>query len=59
MSAVNYVTNGEISTPLSLPNITADVDLGGMSFSYEIGMFYTGVSTMVPVKLPPPFEGYS
>lgn len=52
----NYVTNGEISGPIYLPEIYADVDLGGLKFSYQYGMFYTSTAEQIPIKLPPPFK---
>lgn len=56
---MDYVTDGPISAPLYIPGCKADVDLGGLKFSYQHGIFYTpstGNMTTLPIKLPPPFE---
>lgn len=53
----DYVANGPISVPLYLPGVRPDVDLGGLKFSYEVGMFYTPESEVIAIRLPPPFEG--
>lgn len=37
----DFVANCPISVPLRLQNVGADVDLGGVKFSYRHGMFYT------------------
>jgi hypothetical protein len=52
----DYVANGPISVPLYLTGVRADVDLGGLKFSYQVGMFYTPEVDVIPVTLPPPFE---
>lgn len=52
MSGVNFVATGPISTPLSV-NLSPDVDLNGMKFSYEHGIFYSPVSQYVTLQLPP------
>lgn len=59
MSTADYVTNGPISGPIYLPRIKADIDLGGLKFSYQIGLLYTPTATdaVLPIRLPPPFEG--
>lgn len=51
----DYVTNTQISVPLQT-GLQADVDLNGVKFSYEHGMFYDVIGEQLPIKLPPPFE---
>lgn len=55
--ADDYFSDTPISTPLYIPTISADVDLNGLSFSYEIGLMFTPNSVSQPLKLPPPFQG--
>ena len=52
----DYVANGPISVPLYIPGLQPDVDLGGLKFSYRIGMFYTPETQVIPIRLPPLFE---
>jgi hypothetical protein len=52
MASVNYIATCPISVPLST-NLTADVDLNGMKFSYDHGIFYSPVSQHVTLQLPP------
>jgi hypothetical protein len=52
----DYITNGPVSVPLHVQGVTPDVDLNGVKFSYDIGMFYTPATTILPVKLPPLFS---
>jgi len=47
-----YVTNGQISVPLSWPDLRPDVSLNGMHFSYTYGVFYAGVTPVAPIRLP-------
>lgn len=53
----DYIADGPVSVPLVVPGIEADVNLGGLKFSYDLGMFYTPETEMLPIRLPPPFEG--
>lgn len=52
----DFVTNAQISVPLKT-NLTADVDLGGLKFSYNGGIFYEPTDVFMPIKLPPPWPG--
>jgi hypothetical protein len=52
----DYVSNTPISQAIHLPKIVADVDLNGLKFNYDIGMFYTQDSVLLPLKLPPIFD---
>jgi hypothetical protein len=52
MASINYIATGPISVPL-VTNLTADVDLNGMKFSYTHGVFYSPVSEHVTLQLPP------
>lgn len=51
----DYVTNAQISVPLHDSRLQADVDLGGLKFSYQFGMFYDVSANFLPITLPPPF----
>jgi hypothetical protein len=51
-NSTNYVATGPISVPLSV-NLNPDVDLNGLKFSYQHGIFYSPVSQNVTLKLPP------
>lgn len=55
----DFITNTPISGPISIPNISADVNLNGVSFNYDIGMFYADNPVPVQFTLPPPFSGAS
>lgn len=50
----DFVTNAQISVPL-YTGLSADVDLGGLKFNYQHGIFYEVSSTFIPIKLPPPW----
>lgn len=50
----DYVSNVPISAPLYIATANPDVDLNGMKFSYDIGMFYVPNSVLQPLRLPPP-----
>lgn len=52
-----WVADCPISMPLYLPGVRAEVDMGGLKFSSDVGIFYTPSSQLLPIKLPPPFEG--
>lgn len=52
----DYITDGPISVPLHIVGASPDVDLNGMKFSYDIGLFFTPVAAALPIKLPPPFR---
>lgn len=54
--ANDYVSDTPISRAISIPNIEPDVNLNGVSFSYQIGMFYADNPAPVQLKLPPPFS---
>lgn len=54
-TSVNYIATGPISVPLSV-NLSPDVDLNGMKFSYQHGIFYSPVSQNVTLQLPPPLN---
>jgi hypothetical protein len=56
--AADFVTNAQISVPLKT-NLTADVDLGGLKFSYNGGIFYEPTDVFMPIKLPAPWPGTS
>lgn len=49
----SFVTNGDISVPLSV-NLSPDIDLNGMKFSYKHGVFFSPVSQFVNITMPPP-----
>lgn len=51
----NYITNTQISVPLNT-GLKADVNLNGLMFSYEHGVFYQVTTQQIPVTLPPPFR---
>lgn len=51
----DYVTNAQISVPLHVPGLRADVDLGGLKFSYQHGIFYEVGATQLPITMPPPW----
>jgi hypothetical protein len=53
----DYVSNCPISVPLHIATASADVDFNGVMFSYDIGLFYPTTTVLLPLKLPPPFEG--
>lgn len=55
MATVNYINTGPISVPLSV-NLSPDVDLNGLKFSYEHGIFYSPVIQNITLKLPPPMN---
>lgn len=48
----DWVCDGPISVPLRVAGVEPDVDLGGLKFSYEYGMFYTPETEIKPLKLP-------
>ena len=52
-----WVADCTVSQPLHLPGIKPEVDMGGLKFSSQIGIFYTPTSGVLPIKLPPSFEG--
>jgi len=53
----DWVSNAPISTPIHLPDVQSDVDLNGLQFNYDIGMFYIpGDEPVLPFKLPSIFE---
>lgn len=52
----NYYANGPISVPLN-SGLKADVDLGGLMFSYDHGVFYSPVIEELPITLPPSWPG--
>jgi len=56
MADDDYVADCPISVPLYVPNASADVDLGGLKFSYQLGLFYTPTAPTVPIQPPPSFE---
>jgi hypothetical protein len=51
----DYITNTQISVPLNT-GLKADVNLNGLMFSYEHGMFYQVTTQQIPITLPPPFR---
>lgn len=53
----DFISNTPISTALHIATAKADVDLNGMKFNYNIGLFYTPETILQPITLPPPFEG--
>lgn len=50
--AGDYVADCPISVPLLIPGAKADVDLGGLKFSYEYGLFYTPTASTLPIHPP-------
>jgi hypothetical protein len=52
----DYVTNTEISRPLQDPRLQADVDLNGLKFSYQFGIFYEVTGTPLTLTMPPPWS---
>lgn len=55
MSNPNYVATGPVSVPLSV-NLKPDIDLNGMKFSYQHGIFFSPVSQALNLTLPPPLN---
>jgi hypothetical protein len=55
--ADDYASDCPISVPLYISTVDPDVNLNGMSFSYNIGLFYVPNTVIQPFKLPPPFSG--
>lgn len=51
----NYVATVQISHPINT-NLKEDVNLNGVSFSYEHGLFYVPSEEIFPVQLPPPWQ---
>lgn len=51
----DYYTNTNISVPLYDSRLQVDVNLGGLKFSYDYGMFYEVTAAQSPVTLPSPF----
>lgn len=49
-----WVADCPVSTPLYLPGVKPEADMGGVKFSSQVGLFYTPGSQMLPIKLPPP-----
>jgi hypothetical protein len=47
-----YVSNCPISMPVALRGINPDVDLNGLAFSYQWGMFYVTTVEETPLRLP-------
>lgn len=52
----DYITNAQISVPL-YTGLKPDVDLGGLQFSYQHGIFYDTTASFLPITLPPPWPG--
>jgi len=52
-----WVADCTVSQPLYLPGVKPEVDMGGLKFSSQIGIFYTPTSGVLPIKLPPSLEG--
>lgn len=53
----DWISNGPISQPINLPDVQVDVDLNGMKFNYNIGVFFTPSDELpISLKLPPMFE---
>lgn len=53
----DFVANVPISRPVPLPNFSPDVDLGGLGFSYDIGLMYQVFNDQEMIKTPPPGAG--
>jgi len=53
----NYYANGPISVPLNVAGLKPDVDLGGLKFSYDHGVFFDPVIETFPLQLPPMWPG--
>lgn len=53
----DYISNTPISVPLYVNTARPDVDLNGFKFSYDIGMFFTPTTIVMPFTLPPPSQG--
>lgn len=53
----NYYTNGQITTPLNVASLNPDVDLNGLKFSYEHGVFFSPVIKKFPLTMPPTWPG--
>ncbi len=52
----DWISNGPISTPIHIPDMEPDIDLNGMKFNYDIGVFFTPSDEMpITLKLPPLF----
>lgn len=52
----DFYANTQISVPIRDPRLKADVDLGGLKFSYQYGMFYEVSETYLPITMPPPWD---
>lgn len=50
----DFIANTQISVPLQVQGVKPDVDLNGLKFSYEIGVFYDPAPTLITMTLPPP-----
>lgn len=53
----DYVSNTPISVPLYIATARPDVDFNGFKFNYDIGLFFTPTTIVMPLTLPPPFQG--
>lgn len=51
-----YFTNTKVSGPIDIPGLKSDVDLNGLQFSYEYGVFFAPVGKQLPITMPPPFD---
>lgn len=51
----SFVANCPISRPISLPGVTADVDLNGLMFSYQWGPVYVVGDFDAPLRMPAEF----
>lgn len=49
-----YASNCPVSRPVPLPHFPQDVDLNGIGFSYDLGLFYPVSSDPDRYVVPPP-----
>ena len=47
-----YVANCQISMPIAIPNVTPEIDLNGVMFSYTQGLMYLPGDVDPPMRLP-------
>jgi hypothetical protein len=51
----DYYANTQITVPLHDSRLTPDVDLNGLQFNYNYGIFFQPTDTFIPITLPPPW----
>jgi len=51
----NYIANCPISTPINIPGMRPDVDMGGIMFSYDMGLMYVTATDEAQLREPEEF----